>query len=155
MRLENFAEKHSIIILVLIAIEYAPRKGLAVKCFLCDYNINRCGTPECLDNYDTCSANQFASIYVPIYDCPQNCMLKAITDPNGVVLKWKRLCAPKDDLTKGFSCRIDYVYGVRVEQCTCDRDFCNRSSRSFPSPILLIIWIVSIVSVLIQIFFQL
>ncbi|KPM02801.1 hypothetical protein QR98_0012230 [Sarcoptes scabiei] len=124
-----------------IRIQYAPRKGLAVKCFLCDYNINRCGTPECLDNYDTCSANQFASIYVPIYDCPQNCMLKAITDPNGVVLKWKRLCAPKDDLTKGFSCRIDYVYGVRVEQCTCDRDFCNRSSRSFPSPILLIIWI--------------
>lgn len=54
-------------------------------------------------------------------------MLKAVTNPAGIVLKWKRLCAPEDDYTSGFSCRIDYVFGARIEQCTCDKDFCNHT----------------------------
>ncbi|XP_075592071.1 uncharacterized protein LOC124498888 isoform X2 [Dermatophagoides farinae] len=76
--------------------------------------------------YNT-GANQFASVLVPVRECPRNCMLKAVTNPAGIVLKWKRLCAPEDDLTRGFSCRIDYVFGARIEQCTCDKDFCNHT----------------------------
>lgn len=99
-----------------------------VKCYICEFNINYCKDPNCYTNPDICSANQFSSVVVPIQDCPRNCMLKAVTNPAGIILKWKRLCAPATDHTNGFRSRIDYVFGARIEQCTCDRDFCNGSN---------------------------
>ncbi len=45
----------------------------------------------------------------------------------GMVIKWSRFCAPASDLTEGFKCRTDFKIGARIDQCICDRDYCNNS----------------------------
>ena len=55
----------------------------AIKCFICEFNINYCKDPNCYLNPDICSSNQFSSVIVPIQECPHNCMLKAVTNPAG------------------------------------------------------------------------
>lgn len=105
----------------------------SVKCYICEFNINYCKDPHCYTNPDICSANAFSSVLAPLQECPRNCMLKAVTNPAGIVLKWKRLCAPANDLTHGYQCRIDYIFGARIEQCTCDKDYCNHAQGAKPS----------------------
>ncbi len=62
-----------------------PSPSSALKCFACEFNINLCKTPNCYHNPDICSSNQFSEMLVPIQECPNNCMLKAVTNPAGTL----------------------------------------------------------------------
>jgi hypothetical protein len=66
---------------------------ISVKCYICEFNAAFCKGIDCYNNPDICSSNQFSTALVPVAECPQNCQLKAISNPSGILFKYNSLAS--------------------------------------------------------------
>ncbi|XP_015788339.1 uncharacterized protein LOC107365360 [Tetranychus urticae] len=116
----------------------------AIKCFTCDFTINRCTDLNCYNSPDSCSPRFFTAAVVPYRECPAGCELFSMTDANGLVLQWSRGC-DQSGSTAGAAidftstCKTEYIFGTRMDKCFCNQDFCNSSGNIKPGLILMLI----------------
>ncbi|XP_046911334.2 uncharacterized protein LOC124492469 [Dermatophagoides farinae] len=127
------------------SVEDSGRYGHRYRCYSCQWNIAHCSDFNCYNNPDICTTNNFAPHMVQQADCPGGCEQFVITDPNGLTQQWKRGCAqPGSFPIVRMRCHTYYEFGVRIDRCVCNNDWCNGSTRIVPkqSSILFILFII-------------
>ncbi|KAH9407201.1 hypothetical protein TYRP_012750 [Tyrophagus putrescentiae] len=98
----------------------APR-----RCYACSWSIAQCADFNCYNNPDICTNNHFRAHKVQQEDCPSGCEQYVVTDPNGLIQMWKRGCAPPSLPIKGYRCKTHYEFGIRIDRCICNQNWCN------------------------------
>ncbi|OTF77972.1 hypothetical protein BLA29_002510 [Euroglyphus maynei] len=135
------------------SLEDSNRYGHRYRCYSCQWNIAHCSDFNCYNNPDICTTNNFAPNLVQQADCPGGCEQFVITDPNGLTQQWKRGCAqPGSFPIVRMRCNTYYEFGVRIDRCVCNNDWCNASTRIVSKQSSILLFISFIITIIIIIF---
>lgn len=135
------------LILLLGLMNHLPTAD-GTRCFICSWSIQGCLDFNCYNNPDTCSNSRFSPALVQETECPNGCEQFLITDPNGVVQQWRRNCAPGNIPTGGYICRTEYQFGIRIDRCYCNRDWCNSAHLPRPSLVQTLVGLIIVSAVM-------
>lgn len=98
----------------------APRSADAVHCYVCSWS------PNDQNRVDTCTRSNFSTTARTL-KCDVGCETVTVFDKNGRLDFFYRNCAANTTTITG-TCHNETSRAITKEICTCDSDYCNRST---------------------------
>lgn len=102
----------------------------SAKCYVCGFHLAYCTSPlDCYNQPDICSNTNFSPLLSQVDECPFGCEQYIKTDATGALVLWRRGCATEGSPKSSYICYSRIIYFQRHEQCWCQADYCNSSSK--------------------------